>query len=1244
MRRLLSLFIALAVFVTACTKPEPDNPQPNPETPKQESVTLSPSTNAAPVIATEGGSTSVSFTASTSWSASIINTKADSWCSVVPTSGVAGAASITITVKENTTPDNRSASVVIKAGTATQTIKVEQKQKDALTVTASSFEISADGGEIKVATKSNVSFTHAISTDAQSWIKAVQTKALKDSTLTFEIDVNREVTKRSGQIYLASGDLKDTVNVYQAGETPTIVVSQDEYILKSEGESFEVEVASNVNAYVSMVYPQGVGAWITENTTKAISTNKFYFTAQSNETYDSRSALLIFANAENNLADTVTVTQAQKDAIVLAKSEYEFGKDGGNLDFEIQTNIDITVSIPDSCRSWITHVETRAMETKQLHFNVASCDTLTADRIGYIVISGGDVKQTIKVTQSNIKEILLAEREALIAFYKATGGDNWTNNTNWCSDKPISEWYGITTKGESYGVTSSNEDNMVCEIYLDINNLSGVLPAQIGDFSKLEQLSLHDNIISGEIPVEISNLKKLRSISLGNNDISGEIPSQIGELNELTFLSLSGNNLEGDIPERIVELTHLEYLSLDHNNLSGKIPDSIGNLTRLICFSLDGNNIVGKIPESLVKIKSLEDLGLSDNSLSGGIPSGIGNLENLKHVHLQRNYLSGNIPVDIVNLKQLEHLDLQGNVFSGNIPSEIGNLKNLKYLNFAENDITGSIPESIVKLSKLEQLYIIDNNLSGTIPELLYSWSFWKSWWGQSVGGNKYRFDDIILPGPEKVVTCFNGKSLDLKAEYAKNKYTVLFEWCDDASARFIMPQIRTIHNDYSSSGIKVIGWAFSGYLSKEAASEYIKESGMEWDNFYYDISSGENVFGPACYPYKYVTTVTIVDSAGRIVFSDVFDRNIYKEDGYLLQLINDNFHTNSEEDEEELYESTDYSKDGQVVQLQRASLGTGIDLILLGDGFSDRQIADGSYEDVMELAMQEYFEEEPYKTYKDLFNVYYVYAVSQNEGYHTYGETCFSCIFTGDDTQVAGKDSKVFAYALKAIQPERMEQSTIVVIMNSEENAGTCFMYPPSITGKDLGDGVTISYLSKNNSKENFGNTLRHEANGHGFAKLADEYWYGTDDIIPPSDVENKKYLHSEFGWWKNIDFTDNPAQVKWAKFLTDSRYANDGLGVFEGGGCYPKGVWRPTENSIMRYNTGGFNAPSREAIYYRIHKLAYGADWQYDYEKFVEWDAINRKKEAQTKSMPLVLDPEKSKLPHTPPVVIPHSWREAR
>lgn len=117
----------------------------------------------------------------------------------------------------------------------------------------------------------------------------------------------------------------------------------------------------------------------------------------------------------------------------------------------------------------------------------------------------------------------------------------------------------------------------------------------------------------------------------------------------------------------------------------------------------------------------------------------------------------------------------------------------------------------------------------------------------------------------------------------------------------------------------------------------------------------------------------------------------------------------------------------------------------------------------------------------------------------------------------------------------------------------------------------------------------------------------------------------------------------MKWSKYLSDSRYNNDGLGIFEGACTYWTGAYRPTDVSIMRYNTDGFNAPSREAIYYRIHKLAYGSPWAFNYEDFVTYDAINRK--ASTRSAawsPVTI--KRFRENHRPPVVIRKNWRNAK
>ena len=335
-------------------------------------------------------------------------------------------------------------------------------------------------------------------------------------------------------------------------------------------------------------------------------------------------------------------------------------------------------------------------------------------------------------------------------------------------------------------------------------------------------------------------------------------------------------------------------------------------------------------------------------------------------------------------------------------------------------------------------------------------------------------------------------------------------------------------------------------------------------------------------------------------------------------------------------YISSDFSRDGEVVQLQKAKKGRGIDIVLMGDAFSDRQVEDGTYASTMNKMMEAFFSEEPYTTYRDLFNVYAVTVVSDTEGYENPGHS-LSCWF-GDGTLVGGNDSKCFSYALNAVPDDRMDNTLIIVAMNSTKYAGTCYMY--HYDAGDYGIGSSVAYFPVGSTDEGLARLVHHEAGGHGFAKLTDEYAYQENGSVPQNAKDDLSYRF-QYGWWKNGDFTNDPNSVKWAHFLADERYKYDGLGCFEGAFTYWSGAWRPTQNSIMRDNTGGFNAPSREAIWYRLHKLAYGESWQYDYEEFVAYDAVNRKTEASAAS-PRRYAPERPFTPTAPPVVVEKSWRE--
>ena len=126
------------------------------------------------------------------------------------------------------------------------------------------------------------------------------------------------------------------------------------------------------------------------------------------------------------------------------------------------------------------------------------------------------------------------DRAALVAFYNATGEANWTNNTNWLTNAPVGQWYGVTT----------DDNGRVTNLDLNDNQLSGTIPPQLGNLANLRSLSLRDNQLSGEIPPEVGSLANLEWLRLNNNQLTGEIPAELGRLTNLTVLSLSGNQAD----------------------------------------------------------------------------------------------------------------------------------------------------------------------------------------------------------------------------------------------------------------------------------------------------------------------------------------------------------------------------------------------------------------------------------------------------------------------------------------------------------------------------------------------------------------------------------------------------------------------------------------------------------------------------------------------------------------------------
>ena len=326
----------------------------------------------------------------------------------------------------------------------------------------------------------------------------------------------------------------------------------------------------------------------------------------------------------------------------------------------------------------------------------------------------------------------------------------------------------------------------------------------------------------------------------------------------------------------------------------------------------------------------------------------------------------------------------------------------------------------------------------------------------------------------------------------------------------------------------------------------------------------------------------------------------------------------------DKLYQSTDYSKDGEVFTIQKATKGKGINLVFLGEGFVDKDMASGGkYESKMKEATDKMFELEPYKSLKDRFNIYGVKVVSPTAEF-----------IEGAEKRINEDYGTAFTYVAKVNLPANTRRMVAVIYnTNYYVDRSYCGLY-------SNGDFVAFNM-------DVIDNTLIHEVCGHGIAKLADEYVEGGQENLYLSEDDkntlDQMYL-VDWGWYANVDYHNTKNTVRWAQLLNDSRYANDNLDIYEGAYYVGKGAYRPSKNSMMNSNISWFNAPSREAIYKAVMTLSEGSSWKYDYEEFVAFDSKNIGTAPQSaRSASQEQDEKEFRKKHRKPVLIKGSWKDA-
>ena len=297
-----------------------------------------------------------------------------------------------------------------------------------------------------------------------------------------------------------------------------------------------------------------------------------------------------------------------------------------------------------------------------------------------------------------------------------------------------------------------------------------------------------------------------------------------------------------------------------------------------------------------------------------------------------------------------------------------------------------------------------------------------------------------------------------------------------------------------------------------------------------------------------------------------------------------------------------EYGED-EWITLQKATKGNngGINIVLLGDGFSAKDIASGKYLTDIKQEVEYFFGIEPYKTYRDYFNIYTAIPLSTESGVGTVNTiryNRFNTTFTGGVGLKADYD-EVFDYALGAptVNKSNLNQTLIIMVPNSTDYGGICQMWE---------DGSAIAFCPQSTYGYPLDTrgVIQHEAGGHGFGKLGDEYIYHNAfidfcDCTCCGHVLEFKGAKS-LGWYDNLELTGKMHSVGWSHLIFDDRYS-DIVDIYEGGYMHNRGVFRSEPNSCMNNDIPYYSTISRESIVKRIK--AYAGE-TYSFEDFVKND----------------------------------------
>lgn len=907
-------------------------------------------------------------------------------------------------------------------------------------------------------------------TGMNQWCTVSPESGKGSTEITISVSQNTTKEARSNKLHISAGGLSSSLDITQK-QDDAIILSKKTLSFPQGGGSVVVELRSNVEYEV--IIPQEI-TWVTEITSRAMITFSHNLYISANDTYSSREAKIVFRDKKSSLADTLTITQAQKDGLILTNKNAEIPFWGGTVDLELQSNIQYDIILPPGI-SWITRAATKALSLYNHQF-IVSPNSDYQDRSAIVIFKdkNSQLADTLRILQFKKEllqtgsEIFYVEKEGGSVSLSLSSNVEYTTTTTgggWINQIPGSGGEG-TPLSFSINANSSSEDRTGKIIFISVSGKTSDTVAVVqsgtpGYFLLLKTGERIENLIPAG---SLSSVRQLR--------LEGEVDSE-----NITFI---GNNMSS-----------LEALDLQKCTLSGNTIPSAAFKTN---------------PPAVRKLKSIS------------FPQTLRSI-GAEAFYSCRDLTAPALPQGFTQIGAYAFAYCSS-ITAIDLPSSVSSIGDYAFYNCSSLSSVRSHIESPFPVSN--SFYGVNRDCELVVnPGTLTAY---RSAGGWGDGGFRLIYEEGSHPG--------HYLSLDRYALVSGGR----------SNTQSVILSCST-------------GWTL--------------ENKPEWVVLSATSGRGEETIN-----------VTFSSNVGNPVRNGEI---IFKTgDGLLRAALAVTQYGNA------------YS-DGQYMTLQRATVGDGVNIVFMGDGYTMGDISTGAYDNAINQAVSHFFAAEPYTTYRNYFNVHVVYVFSQESGVSDISVTRNTALKVKYEeaqpsTHMSLNEMTCFNYADNA--PVNLSKTLIVVVANSSRYGGTTYMW-------SSGHAIAVCPVSSSGYPYDFRGVVQHEAGGHGFGGCADEYVNKTGTI--PLDEKNDLTVWQGLGFFLNVSVTGALTEVPWKHFIGVPGYSR--VSAWQGAYYYPLGVWRPEESSCMINNIRYFNAPSREMI---VKKIMSRAGMPYSFDDFKSRDVI--------------------------------------